>query len=180
MPTEPSESRVRLRPAHREHAEALAELLTRNREHFATGEPARPSDFYTAAFQREVIARARQARDEGSGFLWLIEDDGELVGRFNLTSVIRGALQSASVGYLVDQRVNGRGIATAALREAIDFAFGELDLHRLQAETLTDNRASQAVLRKCGFVAYGMAPEYLKIGGRWRDHDLFQLINPDH
>ena len=83
---------------------------------------------------------------------------GQLVGRINLNSLIRGAFQSASVGYLLDQHMTGRGIATAALRQVIDIAFSALNLHRLQAETLTDNPASQAVLRRCGFVHYGRAP----------------------
>jgi len=106
--------------------------------------------------------------------------DGQLVGRINLNRLIRGAFQSASVGYLLDQHMTGRGIATAALRQVIDIAFSALNLHRLQAETLTDNPASQAVLRRCGFVHYGRAPDYLKIDGRWQTNDLFQLINPDY
>jgi len=56
-------------------------------------------------------------------------------------------------------------------------AFGELDLHRLEAGTLVHNTASQRVLEKNGFVQYGSAPGYLRIAGRWQDHLLFQRLS---
>ena len=58
-------------------------------------------------------------------------------------------------------------------------AFGELGLHRVEAGTLVHNRASQRVLERNGFVRYGLAPQYLRIAGRWQDHVLFQVLNPD-
>jgi [ribosomal protein S5]-alanine N-acetyltransferase len=39
-------------------------------------------------------------------------------------------------------------------------------------------RASQRILLRTGFAQYGMAPKYLKIAGRWQDHLMFQLLNP--
>ncbi|HEX2895532.1 MAG TPA: GNAT family protein [Marmoricola sp.] len=171
-----------LRAAFGQDAEALAALMRRNREFFRTGGPARDADdpFFTAAGQREVIERAEANAEADTGRMFLVEVEGELVGRVNLNSIIRGAFQSASVGYMVDEAWTGRGVATAALRALIAVAFGELDLHRLQGETLTTNIASQRVLERCGFSRYGRAPDYLFIGGRWQTHDLFQLVNPDH
>lgn len=160
-------------------ADALADLLTRNRVYFQTGEPLRPDEFYTPDHQAQVIRDAKNARQAGASVLYLIEDDGAVVGRANLNSIIRGAFQSASVGYAVDQAHPGRGVATAALRELIRIAFTELGLHRLQGETLVDNTASQRVLTNCGFVHYGTAPDYLRIHGKSQTHDLFQLINTD-
>lgn len=105
--------------------------------------------------------------------------DGDLVGILNLNSIIRGAFQSASIGYWVSQERNGEGIASAAVAAAKTVAAGELGLHRIQAETLLDNTASQRVLLRNGFVRYGIAPDYLKIAGRWQDHALFQVTFPD-
>lgn len=61
----------------------------------------------------------------------------------------------------------------------LNVAFDELGLHRVQAETLVYNAASQAVLSRNGFDWIGMAPEYLKIAGRWQDHILFQRLSDD-
>ena len=56
-------------------------------------------------------------------------------------------------------------------------AFGELGLHRIQAETLLHNIRSQRVLERGGFVRIGMAPAYLNIAGTWQDHILYQVVN---
>jgi ribosomal-protein-alanine N-acetyltransferase len=84
--------------------------------------------------------------------------------------------QSCSMSYWVSAADNGRGLATAAVRDMIRVAFAELGLHRIQAETLLHNVRSQRVLERNGFVRFGMAPAYLKIAGNWRDHFLYQVL----
>ena len=68
----------------------------------------------------------------------------------------------------------GRGVATSAVAAVCAFAFGELELHRLEAGTLLHNVGSQIVLDRNGFIAFGVAPNYLRIAGEWCDHVLFQ------
>lgn len=69
---------------------------------------------------------------------------------------------------LFDTAAGGRVVGRAAREE-----FG---LHRLEAGTLVDNKASQRVLTKCGFAEIGLAPGFLHIDGAWRDHVLFQRL----
>ena len=76
----------------------------------------------------------------------------------------------------VDQRRNGRGLATTAVADVIEFAFGEAGLHRVEAGTLPDNLASQRVLEKNGFERFGLARKLLLLGDEWRDHVLFERI----
>jgi ribosomal-protein-alanine N-acetyltransferase len=109
----------------------------------------------------------------------IVDGTGTLVGTLNINSIIRGAFQSASIGYWVSQDCNGEGFASAAVAAAKRIASDQLGLHRLQAETLIDNEASQRVLIKNGFVQYGQAPEYLKIAGQWQEYRLFQVTFPD-
>ena len=73
----------------------------------------------------------------------------------------------------------GHGLAGAAVAEAVETAFGELGLHRLDAATLLHNTPSQRVLARNGFRPFGVAESYLKIAGRWQDHILFSLLNHD-
>jgi [ribosomal protein S5]-alanine N-acetyltransferase len=89
---------------------------------------------------------------------------------------VRGPLQRAILSYWVDEARNGRGLCTQAVAAVIDFAFGELDLHRIEAGTLPDNFASQRVLEKSGFERFGVAQRFLLIAGEWRDHVLFERI----
>jgi [ribosomal protein S5]-alanine N-acetyltransferase len=60
----------------------------------------------------------------------------------------------------------------------VGLAFGDLRLHRVQAETLPHNRRSQRVLERVGFVQYGAAASYLHIAGEWQDNLLYQLLTP--
>ena len=88
-------------------------------------------------------------------------------------------ISSCAIGYWVDAARNGRGLATTAVGDILRFAFGELSLHRVEAATLVDNLASQRVLAKNGFERIGIARRFLRIGGDWRDHVLFQRLADD-
>ncbi|HTX85024.1 MAG TPA: GNAT family protein [Streptosporangiaceae bacterium] len=161
-----------------EDAPALARLLRLNRDFLAPWEPLRGDDFFTEDRQRVMIQDALREHQEGRNLpLVIVDGTGGVVGRITLNNIVRGAFQSCSVGYWVSEAAGGRGVATAALKQVVSVAFGELGLHRLQAETLLHNVASQTVLERNGFVRIGMAPAYLKIAGRWQDFILYQLIN---
>lgn len=115
-----------------------------------------------------------------AGLTWpgvIMDEHGQTVGRVTLFGIERGHSQSGRIGYWVAEQPNGRGLAGAAVAELAATAFGELGLHRLEAATLVDNVRSQKVLRRNGFTQFGLAPAYTKIGGEWRDHALFQLVN---
>jgi [ribosomal protein S5]-alanine N-acetyltransferase len=159
-------------------APALAQLYRLNRDFLAPWEPLRGDDFFTEDAQRIAIQNARCEHEQGRNLpLVIVDQEASIIGRITLNGIVRGAFQSCSVGYWVSQSAGGRGVATAALKHVISVAFGELGLHRIQGETLLDNFASQKVLERNGFVRYGMAPDYLKIAGRWQDNILYQLIN---
>ncbi|WP_434316733.1 GNAT family N-acetyltransferase [Leifsonia sp. P73] len=97
----------------------------------------------------------------------------------DLSNIVRGAFQSAMVGYWLDRGHTGRGLASVALSALLDAARDDYALHRVQAATLLANHASQSVLTRAGFERIGVAPNYLKIAGRWQDHVLFQRILHD-
>jgi [ribosomal protein S5]-alanine N-acetyltransferase len=160
-------------------APALAELLRANRDFLAPWDPIRPEHYFTADGQRAAIDDVLVRHSQGSVLPHVIVDgDDRVVGRITLNGIVRGPFQSCSMGYWVSAADNGRGLATAAVREMIGIAFGELGLHRIQAETLPHNVRSQRVLERNGFVRIGMAPQYLRIAGEWQDHLLYQVVNP--
>jgi ribosomal-protein-alanine N-acetyltransferase len=168
----------RTRLATVEDAPDLFELLRRNRAFLSPWEPARTDDYFTPEGQERVIGDALDLHRQGSCVPHVIVDDqGHLVGRITLNHIIRGPLQSCSVGYWVGEFDNGRGLATEAVGRVVRIAFEQMGLHRVQAETLLRNVASQRVLERNGFMRYGMAPAYLHIAGQWRDTYLYQLVN---
>ena len=170
--------RFDIRPPELADAAALAAAYDRNREHLAPYEPRRTPAFYTTVAQREALAVTLEAARHRRSAGWLIFDEARVIGRINLNSIVLGAAHCAHVGYWVDGEYTGLGLATASTEFACAAA-AQLGLHRVEAGTLTDNAASKAVLRKCGFEPIGHAPKYLHINGAWRDHDLFQRILHD-
>ena len=159
-------------------AAPLAATLRENRAFLAPWEPLRSESYFTVEAQRAALERALDAYARESMVPLVILDNGQIVGRITINGITRGAFQSASIGYWVSQQHNGRGLATAAVADSMTIAFGELGLHRLQAETLLHNTASQRVLTRNGFRPFGIAPAYLKIAGKWQDHVLFHAFNP--
>ncbi|MFD6167338.1 GNAT family N-acetyltransferase [Oerskovia sp. NPDC060287] len=161
-------------------AAALADLLRTNREFLAPFEPERPEEWFTLAGQRASVAAALAQELAGSVVARVVVDEGgQVAGWIIASGIVRGALRSCALGYWVDEARNGRGLATAAVGEMVDHAFGPLCLHRVQAETLVHNVASQRVLERNGFTRYGLAPGYLQIAGRWQDHAMFQVLASD-
>ena len=68
---------------------------------------------------------------------------------------------------------------TESVRMGIDYMFREMHMHRISANYMPHNTASAAVLKRLGFAVDGYARDYLQIGGRWQDHILTSLLNPD-
>jgi ribosomal-protein-alanine N-acetyltransferase len=167
---------VRVRPASTEDTGPLAALYRVNRTYLAPFEPDRDEAFFTDTGQAARLDGLLADQRAGRAYPYLIEVDGQLAGRVTVTNVARGPFCSGSLGYWVAADHTGRGVATAAVGAVVDARFTEHGLHRMEAATLVDNLASQAVLRRTGFTLIGPAPGYLHIAGAWRDHLLFQRL----
>jgi ribosomal-protein-alanine N-acetyltransferase len=154
-------------------------LLRENRAFLSPWQPRRSDFYFTDEAQQEFVDKAGQERDRGASLpLVIVDDEGRIAGTVTLQSIIRGAFQSCSVGYWLAEGALGRGLATAAVREATQVAFRDLRLHRVQAETLPHNVRSRRLLERLGFVQYGSAPAYLHIAGSWQHNLLYQLLTP--
>jgi ribosomal-protein-alanine N-acetyltransferase len=110
------------------------------------------------------------------GFVLRRVDDDALVGWIEFTNVVRGAFLSAYLGYYAFAGHERQGLMSEGLCLAVRHAFRELKLHRLEANIQPANRASIALVRRCGFHHEGHSPRYLKIRGRWRDHERWAIL----
>ena len=103
-------------------------------------------------------------------------DDGALVGYADITNVVRGGFLSAYLSYFAFKGHERQGLMKEGLGLVIRHAFRELGLHRLEANIQPENAASIALVASCGFMKEGYSPKYLKIRGRWRDHERWALV----
>ncbi len=102
-------------------------------------------------------------------------EDGAIVGFININEIVRGLFQSAYLGYAAVAPYAGQGYMREGLELVMARAFTELGLHRLEANIQPANQASIALVRGAGFVKEGFSERYLKIGGRWRDHERWAI-----
>jgi ribosomal-protein-alanine N-acetyltransferase len=172
--------RVMLRPFALADVEALTAVQQANRQTFEPYMPVRSEEFFTLSAQRKQILFDGEQWAEGRGFSFAIEGEEGLAGRVALSNVVRGAWQSATLGYWVDARQQGRGYATEAVGLVVTAAFEHFELHRVQAAIMPKNGPSLKVIEKARFYFEGMAPFYLNINGQWEDHRIFSLTREQY
>lgn len=119
---------------------------------------------------------ADSRRPDFEAMLLCRQEDLAIVGFFNFSQITRGSLQSAYLGYAVGKRYAGKGYMRAGIQLVLRHAFLTLRLHRVEANIQPDNRASIALASAAGFRREGFSPRYLKIGGRWRDHERWAIL----
>ncbi len=158
--------------------EQWARLRQESREFLTPWEPTWPAGDLTRTAFRSRIRQYWRDIDEDAAYPYFIFDvSGQLlVGALTLSNVRRGVAQTGTMGYWIGQRYARQGYMTSAVRLVITFAFHQLGLHRVEASCLPHNRASIGLLEKCGFEREGLARDYLKIAGEWRDHLLFARL----
>jgi [ribosomal protein S5]-alanine N-acetyltransferase len=106
----------------------------------------------------------------------IVQDRRSLVGVVNLSEIVRGAFRSAYLGYYAFRPYAGKGLMRAGLAKVIQHVFASMKLHRLEANIQPGNKLSIGLAKSLGFRREGISPRYLKIGGRWRDHERWALI----
>ena len=101
------------------------------------------------------------------------------MGVINVSNIIRGTFQSAFLGYYAFSDYTGQGLMQEGLRLVLAHAFRKFRLHRLEANIQPRNAASVQLVRSCGFVREGYSRRYLKISGRWKDHERWAILAED-
>jgi len=135
----------------------------------------------TPASTPEAYARYLQGsrRESVCAFLVCRIDDRRIVGVCTLSHILRGNLQQAFLGYWVGAAFARRGYMTEALNLVLRYGFGSLRLHRIEANVQPENVSSKALLVRTGFRLEGFSPRYLKVVGRWRDHERWAICRED-
>lgn len=180
MPTRPRPtlvgSRVYVRPPR--PADAQAFLAAARASRSLHGAWARPPDSVErfAAF----VARYGNPRSAThAGFLVLRREDHALVGAFNFSEIVRGLFCSTYLGYFAFAPHAGQGYMTDGMALVLDVAFGKLALHRVEVNIQPTNTRSLALAQRLGFTREGYSRRYVKIGGRWRDHERYAMLAED-
>lgn len=155
------------------HADAFLQSVRRSRK-LHTGFVCPPADL--DGYRRYVNALRSERRES---FLVVVEGTDKLVGVVNVNEIVRGAFQSAYLGYYAFTPHAGHGLMRQGMHKVISYCFGELKLHRVEANIQPDNKRSISLVTGLGFRNEGFSPRYLKVCGRWRDHERWALLSED-
>jgi ribosomal-protein-alanine N-acetyltransferase len=164
---------ITLRPTTRQDAPALIEANAANRAYHAPwAYPFTDEAGFDAWFAQILTGPnvSLLAREAGTG---------GIVGVVNISQIVAGAFQSAYLGYYGMAGFAGRGLMSEAVRQAAQHGFRQLGLHRLETNIQPGNAPSIALVRRLGFRREGFSPQYLKVGGEWRDHERWAAFESD-
>jgi ribosomal-protein-alanine N-acetyltransferase len=166
--------RIMLRPLVATDFEAWSEVRLRNGEWLTKWEPmplitspdpAKSRD----AFTHRCAARDRE-RQSGNAYCMGLFVNNVFTGEVNLNSVMRGAMQSGTIGYWIDEAKAGNSYVSEAVLVLMKFAFEELRLHRMEICIVPRNANSRRVVEKLQLREEGIAERFLEINGIWEDH----------
>jgi ribosomal-protein-alanine N-acetyltransferase len=173
--------RMTLRPpAHADYV-AWSSLRRDSRDYLTPWEPSWAEDHLSRrAFTNRVYWAARSIASGTALPLFLFRRaDDTLLGAITLDNIRRGPAQAGTLGYWTGQPHARQGYMSEAIAAVVHHAFEKMDLSRLEAACLPENKASRGLLERSGFKYEGVAQSYLQINARWRSHVLYAALRSD-
>ncbi len=171
--------RVFLRPPTARDASEWCALRTASRPFLEPWEPRTPRAYDAFGLDgfRSTLERTRSPNQDIS--LVCRMRDGAILGGINLSQIVHGSFHSGYLGYWIGSEHAKQGYMSDALALCLRRIFKTLRLHRVEANIQPNNTPSIALVRSAGFSKEGYSPRYLKIAGRWADHERWALLRED-
>jgi [ribosomal protein S5]-alanine N-acetyltransferase len=165
------------RPVERDAAPFLTAVESSKRMHGRWVQPPSTRSRFTNYVRRFSGPRSRDSRHATHvGMLVCRRDDHAPVGVFNFSAIVRGSFQSAYLGYYGFAEHARHGYMSEGLNLVLRVGFGTLRLHRIEVNVQPGNTPSISLVRRGGFTLEGFSRRYVKIAGRWRDHERWALL----
>jgi [ribosomal protein S5]-alanine N-acetyltransferase len=158
--------------------EGWAEVRVRCRNWLQRWEPRPATATHLPEDRRSFVSRCsirERERQLGTALGFGIFVGGRFTGELTLSSIQRGPLQSAFIGYWIDEAEAGNNYVPEAVVTLMQYAFETLRLHRLEINIIPRNTASRRVVEKLEVRFEGVAERYLEIDGAWEDHARFAI-----
>ena len=159
----------------------ISDYFIASREHLKAWEPKRDEAFFTESGWTQRLIKLSELHKMGLGYYLLVLDatSNEMLGTISFSNLSRFPFHACNVGYSLAQTAQGRGAMTRGLKLAVNYMFTIQNMHRIMASYMPRNARSEAVLQRVGFEKEGFAKDYLLINGKWEDHNLTSLVNPN-
>jgi len=169
---------IRAKPG---HETIMANYYAVNEQHLQLWSPRVPRNHHSVENWKQRL-KERELEFKGVQsvhFIGTDEQQSHVIGSCSISNIVRGVMQACHMGYSIAERYEGQGYMKCIVQFTIKYAFEELKLHRIMANHMPANKRSEALLQNLGFEREGVAKSYILINGKWEDHVLNSLINPD-
>lgn len=172
--------RTRLVYLDEDHAELISQYYETNADHLAPWEPLRPRGYHSVGKWRFRCREAQLEHQRGTSrrLVAIMKSTGDIGAVCNFTNIVGPPMEACYLGYSVAKDLEGQGVMSEVVSAAAQHIFETLNLHRMMANYVPENKRSGAMLERLGFEREGLARSYLKINGEWRDHVLTAKLNP--
>lgn len=173
--------RLTLRPPMHADFRGWAALRKESKAFLTPWEPTWAPDHLTRkSFTNRVYWTQRSISNGTAMPLFIIRRSDEVIlGAITLDHIRRGPAQAGTTGYWIGEQFARQGYMREAIEAVVHYAFTALDLSRIEAGCLPENKPSRALLESCGYKYEGVAQAYLQINGRWRNHVLYANLRND-
>ena len=172
--------KVELRAPHYSDFDQWSHLRENSKTFLELWEPKRGNDFFKRKAFNNRVRWAKKSFQAGQAYQFFIFDKFQtLLGSITIENIRKGPSNAATLGYWLGKEHTGKGFMKEALLAIIDFCFNTLNISRLEAATLPENKSSRGLLERVGFKYEGVGQSYLQINGRWRNHVLYGLLRND-
>jgi ribosomal-protein-alanine N-acetyltransferase len=173
-------NRLILHPLNIRHSEMYFDFLIRNAGFFKKWSPKYDERYFELDYHKKrlenIEAEYKAGRQIKFG-AFLKEDIAKIIGTVAFGNIIKGPFQSCFLGYRLDEKENGKGYMSEAIKKGLEYMFTEIKLHRIEANIVPYNSASISVVEKLGFRLEGFSRNYLQINGKWEDHLHYVILN---
>ncbi len=164
-----------LRMLRLQDAEALFAVVDANRAHLREWLPWLDENTGPDDSRRFIQSTLDQCAAD-TGFVCAVLFDGAIVGTVGFNT-IRWSSRCAELGYWLAADCTGRGLMTRSCEALIDYAFGELGLHKVEIRAATGNLRSRAVPERLGFFNEGVLRETEWLYDHYVDHVVYGLLS---
>lgn len=170
-----------VRTAEIDDAAMISRYFQENREYLEPWEPKREPVFFERNGWAQRLIKLNELHKMGLGYYCLLihAETNEMLGTLSFSNLSRFPFHACNVGYSLAEKHQGHGYMRRGLAMARDYMFETQNMHRLMASYMPRNEKSAAVLASLNFEREGFAKSYLQINGRWEDHILTALVNPN-
>lgn len=158
-----------------------SELCTKNAAFLSPWEPKRYKELHSLESFKARVNWSKESYKNATAAPFIIrrKEDNALIGVITLDNIRRGPSQAGTIGYWLGEEFTGLGFMGEALSKVVTYAFTSLDISRIEAATLKNNKPSRKLLENSGFRYEGVAQSYLQIDGRWQPHVLYANLRRD-